>query len=136
MLTLCKYFIYVFIFLLDTISDWNSFKSVKHLFLSIIVQWPMLICSPAGTIPTIDDSDENEDDVLCCSLSLIVAFSWMLLLNRSVSFFWPPEVVKIFLSDLYVVEDLLWLQPVVFCLLIVEWKFICTATCYLYLRVY
>ena len=69
-----------------------------------------------GTIPTLDDSDENEDDVLCCSLSLIVAFSWMLLLNRSVSFFWPPEVVKIFLSDLYVAEDLLWLQPVVFVL--------------------
>ena len=28
-----------------------------------------------GTIPTLDDGDENEDDVLCCSLSLIVAFS-------------------------------------------------------------
>ena len=49
-----------------------------------------------STIPTLDGGDENEGDVLCCSLSLIVAFSWMLLLNRSVSFFWPPEVVKIF----------------------------------------
>ena len=79
---------------------------------------------------------ENEDDVLCCSLSLIVAFSWTLLLNRSVSFFWPPEVVKIFLSGLYVVEDLLWLQPLVFGLLLVEWKSIRTVTRYLYTRVY
>ena len=27
-------------------SDGNSFKSVKHLFLSVIVRWPTLICSP------------------------------------------------------------------------------------------
>ena len=38
-----KYFISVFIFLSDTMSDWNSFKSVKHLFLS--VRWPTLISS-------------------------------------------------------------------------------------------
>ena len=29
-------------------SDWNSFKSVKHLFLSFIVRWPTLIYSPAS----------------------------------------------------------------------------------------
>ena len=46
MLTLYKYFIYAFIFLSDTMSDWNSFKSVKHLLLLVIVRWPMLICSP------------------------------------------------------------------------------------------
>ena len=27
-----------------------------------------------GTIPTLDDGDENENDVFCCSLSLTVAF--------------------------------------------------------------
>ena len=27
-------------------SDWNSFKSVKHLFLSVITWWPMPISSP------------------------------------------------------------------------------------------
>ena len=46
MVTLYKYFIYVFIFLSNMMSNWNSFKSVKHLFLSVIVQWPTLICSP------------------------------------------------------------------------------------------
>ena len=46
MLTLYKYFISVFMFLSDTVSDWNSFKLVKHLFLSVIVWWPTLISSP------------------------------------------------------------------------------------------
>ena len=35
-----------FIFLLDMMSDWSSFKSVKHLLLSVIVWWLMLISSP------------------------------------------------------------------------------------------
>ena len=44
--TLYKYFISVFIFLLNMMSDWNSFKSVKHLILLVIVRWPTLISSP------------------------------------------------------------------------------------------
>ena len=28
-----------------------------------------------GTVSTLGDSDENKDDVLCCSSSLTVAFS-------------------------------------------------------------
>ena len=36
----------VFIFLSDTMSDWNSLKSIKHLYLSVIVRWPTIICSP------------------------------------------------------------------------------------------
>ena len=39
----------VFTFLSDTMSDLNSFKSVKHLFLSVIARWPTLICSPVYT---------------------------------------------------------------------------------------
>ena len=46
MLTLYKYFISVFIFLSNMMSDWNSFKSVKHLILLVVVQWPTLISSP------------------------------------------------------------------------------------------
>ena len=49
MLTLYKYFIYVFIFLSDTMSDWKSFKSVKYILLSVIVRWPMIICSLVST---------------------------------------------------------------------------------------
>ena len=48
-LTLYKYFISVFIFLSDMMSDWNSFNLVKHLFLSVIVRWPTLISSPDFT---------------------------------------------------------------------------------------
>ena len=38
--------LHCFYFFSDSMSDWSSFKSVKHLLLSVIVQWLTLISSP------------------------------------------------------------------------------------------
>ena len=40
----------VFIFLSNTMSDWSSFKSVKHLLLLVIVQWLTLISRPVREV--------------------------------------------------------------------------------------
>ena len=45
-LFLCLNTYIVLIFLSDTMSNWSSFKSVKHLFLMFIGQWLMFISSP------------------------------------------------------------------------------------------
>ena len=37
--------LHCFYFLSDSMSDWSSFKLVKHLLLSVILQWPVLISS-------------------------------------------------------------------------------------------
>ena len=78
-LTLYKYFISVFIFLLDTISDWNSFKLVKHLFLSVIVRWPTLISSPT-TLCWVN-KEANLSDKFSQPIRTIMFFPYILKMN-------------------------------------------------------
>ena len=79
-LTLYKYFISVFIFLSDTISDWNSFKLVKHLFLSVIVRWPTPISSPA-TLCWVNKEANLKPDKFSQPIRTIMFFPYILKMN-------------------------------------------------------
>ena len=79
-LTLYKYFIAVFLFLLDTISDWNSFKLVKHLFLSVTVRWPTLISS-LTTLSWVNKEANLKSDKFSQPIRTIMFSSYILKMN-------------------------------------------------------